>query len=301
MKVKFIVKPPVEEGYISEFSIFKEEFSGRIKEDLTEREGPKNAKNLAKKAFSEGFNRIVFVGGDGILNEGVNGILELFNGQIPPQLTIGIIPTGSGNNFAKALNIPKDIKEAFRIIKKSKTKTVDVGKVNDKFFVNCFSIGFDTVINKVANSLKEKYQFLPKQGSYLFAAIKEVLTEIPKFKVQVSGEEINYKGKIILIAITNGSTYGAIFKVNPGAICDDGKLNVCLVEPVGKIKALIDIYKVTQGTHVNLPEMKMFNFSSPLTISSSEPLPYELDGEVLKAKREYRVSILPRVLKVLTV
>ena len=310
MKVAFIVKPPLKEEYKREFLAFERKFKEEIKEEFTGKEGPNNAKNLAKKAVEEGFERIVVVGGDGLLNETINGIAEATGGKIPQDFTLGIIPTGSGNNFAKALGIPKDIKKAFEIIKKERTTLVDIGRVypvaensccgaNKRCFINCFSVGFDALVNKKANDLKEKHSFLPKDLSYLLAAIKEIIINIPNFEVRIEGDGISYKQRIILAAITNGPTYGAIFKVNPGASVNDGKLNLCLIESVGKLRAFYDIYRVIRGTHVGLPEFKFFKISS-LTISSSKPLPYEMDGEVLEPKREYKIKVLPRALNILT-
>lgn len=129
MRFKFIVKPPLNKEYQKEISKLKKEFE--VKEEFTEKEGPKNAKNLAKEAIEEGFERIIFVGGDGLLNEGINGIMEAKE-KILSNFAIGIIPTGSGNNFAKTLAIPKDIREAFKIIKNNKTTLIDIGKAEFK-------------------------------------------------------------------------------------------------------------------------------------------------------------------------
>jgi len=299
MRIAFIVKPPLKEEYKREFLAFEREFKGEIKEEFTEKEGPNNAKNLAKKAVEESFERIVVVGGDGLLNEIINGIAESTEGKIPQDFTLGIIPTGSGNNFAKALGIPKDIKAAFKIIKNDKTASVDVGLANKRYFINCFSVGFDALVNKKANDLKERHSFLPKDLSYLLAAIKEIIINIPNFEVRIEGEGISYKQRIILAAITNGPTYGAIFKVNPGASVNDGKLNLCLIKSVGKIRAFYDIYRVIRGTHVGLPEFKFFKISS-LTISSPKPLPYEMDGEVLEPQEEFKIEVLPKTLNILT-
>ena len=113
MRIKFIVKPPPKKLYRREFLRFQKDFD--VNEELTEKEGVKNAQNLAQRAVQEGYERIVFVGGDGILNEGVNGIMKATGGNIPPDFNVGIVPSGSGNNFAKALSIPVNIKEAFNL------------------------------------------------------------------------------------------------------------------------------------------------------------------------------------------
>ncbi|MFH0987712.1 MAG: diacylglycerol kinase family protein [Patescibacteria group bacterium] len=301
----FIVKPISSQ---KKFVEFQEEFfqfqkeiqdsGGRVGEFFTSLEGENNARNLARKAVKNGFKRIIFVGGDGLINEGVNGIMEIFRGNISPGIALGIIPTGSGNNFAKALKIPKDIKIAFKIVRGGKTTPVDIGKVNEKYFVNCFSVGFDALINKIANDFKEKHAFLPKDLSYLFCALREIIVGIPKFPVRIQNEELNYQGRIVLAAITSSSTYGGIFKINPQASFNDGKLSLCLIEPVGKIRALQDLYKATKGVHIGLPEVKTFEFSS-LSISSSGLLPCEVDGEILEPQKEFKISVLPKALKVI--
>lgn len=305
MKIKFIVKSLTNEKKAKEFQKeigkFKKELKKKgvkIEEAFTTPDGETSARNLAKRAIKQGFNRIIFVGGDGLLNEGINGIMEATGRLCPPDFAIGIIPTGAGNDFTKPLKIPRDIGEAFEIIKKDKATSVDIGKVNERFFVNVISFGFDAKINKLANDLKEKYQFLPRKGSYLIAALKEIIIRIPLFWVRIKGDGIDFKGKVISVAVTNGSHYGAIFKIAPDALIDDGKFNICFIESVGKFRAFFDIYKIIKGTHASLPEVKMFKASS-LTISSLEPLPYETDGEVLEPQKEYKISILPKILRVL--
>ena len=150
-----------------------------------------------------------------------------------------------------------------------------------------------------ANDLKEKHSFLPKDLSYLLVAIKEIIINIPNFEVRIEGDGISYKQRIILAAITNGPTYGAIFKVNPGASVNDGKLNLCLIESVGKLRAFYDIYKVIRGSHPGLSEFKFFKTSS-LKISSQSFLPWEVDGEVLPSQKEFKIEVLPKAINILT-
>lgn len=297
MKFKFIVKPPVREDYQKEFLKFKKSFEAE--QDFTEKNSPQNAQNLTKKALAAGFKKIIFAAGDGLLNEGVNGIMEAVQGKIPPDFAVGIIPLGTANDFAKALAIPRDVKEAFAIIRRGKITSVDVGKANEKIFVNCFSVGLDAQINDTANRIKENYNFLPKQGGYLLATLKEIILDFNFFDVAIEGKGINLKEKILLAALTNSPNYGGMFKINPGASLEDGLLNLCYVKSMNRMKALTSIYQVFKGTHVNLPEVKMFKASS-LKFSSPELLPWEVDGEVQKPGKEFRLQIFPRALNVLT-
>jgi YegS/Rv2252/BmrU family lipid kinase len=293
VRYKFIIKPPLKKELEKEILELKKE--NEVDFELTEKgkDSPKSAKNLAKRAIKEGFERIVVCGGDGLLNEAVNGIME---GKIPESFVVGVIPTGSGNNFAKALGIPKDIKKAFEIIKTEKKILVDVGKVNQKYFINCFSLGFDAKINDLANEIKEKYSLLPRSLSYLFAALKEIIFQIPSYEIEISGE-INFKEKLVLVAITNSPSYGGIFKINPGASISDGEFNLCKISPLSKLKAIYTLFLATQGKHLKIPEVKTYTFSGALKISSKEPIVWEIDGEVQKPEREFMVEILKNSLK----
>jgi YegS/Rv2252/BmrU family lipid kinase len=216
--------------------------------------------------------------------------------KIPENFAIGIIPTGSGNNFAKSLGIPKDIKKAFEIIKSERKISVDVGRVNQKYFINCFSLGFDAKINDLANKIKEKYSLLPRGLSYLFAALKEIIFQIPSFEMEITGE-INFKEKLVLVAITNSPGYGGIFEINPGASISDGKFNLCKISPVSKLKAIYTLFLATKGKHLKIPEVKTDIFSGTLKIFSKEPVVWEIDGEVQKPEREFKVEILKNSLK----
>jgi len=297
MRYKFIIKPPLKRELEKEILELKKE--NEVDFELTEKgeDSPKSAKNLAKKAIEEGFERIIVSGGDGLLNEAINGIMENKE-KIPENFAIGVIPTGSGNNFSKALGISKDIKKAFEIIRSEKKVLVDVGKVNQKYFINCFSLGFDAKINDLANKIKEKYSFLPRELSYFFAALKEIIFQIPSYEIEISGE-ITLKEKLVLVAITNSSSYGGIFKINPGASISDGKFNLCKISPVSKLKAIYTLFLATQGKHLKIPEVKTHFFSEPLRISLKEPIVWEIDGEVQKPEKEFKVEILKSSLKFL--
>jgi YegS/Rv2252/BmrU family lipid kinase len=293
VRYKLIIKPPLKKELEKEILELKKE--NEVDFELTEKgeDSPKSAKNLAKRAIKEGFERIVVCGGDGLLNEAINGIMEE---KIPENFAVGVVPTGSGNNFSKALGIPKDNKKAFEIIKSEKKILVDVGKVNQKYFINCFSLGFDAKINDLANKIKENYSFLPRSLSYLFAALKEIVVQIPSYEMEITGE-INFKEKLVLVAITNSPSYGGIFKINPGASISDGKFNLCKISPVSKFKAFYTLFLATQGKHLKIPEVKTYTFSVPLKISSKEPIIWEIDGEVQKPEKEFKVEILKNSLK----
>jgi diacylglycerol kinase family enzyme len=114
--------------------------------------------------------------------------------------------------------------------------------------------------------------------------------------MEITGE-INFKEKLVLVAITNSPAYGGIFKINPGASISDGKLNLCKISPLSKLKAIYTLFLATQGKHLKIPEVKTYTFSRTLKILSKEPIIWEIDGEVQKPEREFKVEILKNLLK----
>lgn len=139
---------------------------------------------------------------------------------------------------------------------------------------------------------------MPKDLSYLLATLKEIIFNFKFFDVKLKGEGIDFKDKIILAAITNSSCYGGMFEINPLASLQDGKLNLCLIKPMGRIKALMTMYKVIKGTHTSLPEIEMLEITS-LNVSSALSLPWEVDGEVLEPQTNFKVDVLREAMNVL--
>ena len=265
---------------------------------LTEPSGANTVFNLGKSAALEGFEKVGLVGGDGTYQLAVSGMISS-NVPLARLPLIGLVQGGTGNNFAKNLGLPKDIIEALEVIKYGQAVRVDLGKLilpnEEKYFLNVVSFGFDALIVEVSKRFKGRYPLLPKETHYLLAALGEIIRGMPCYQISIDKQEPK---EMILCAVTNGPTYGAIFRIAPDADLRDGLLDVCRIDRVGKLKALKDIAKVLKGTHVKLPEVSMSRTAS-LTVSSFEPLPCEIDGEVLLPQKEYKIEVIPGGLKIL--
>lgn len=309
MRFKFIIKPPQSKEFENEFSAFKKDFPGEVEAEFSRQSGPQNALNLARKATAEGFERIIIVGGDGLVHQAVNGIMEALSDRFSPDLALGIIPTGSGNDFAKELGIPKSKKDAFALVRKNKFLAVDLGKVNpvrekslngakNKFFANCISFGFDAQVNREANRIKNKYKFLPQGYGYLLAALKEVIFKFTFYQLELKGEGVELKDKVVLAALTNTPSYGGMFKINPAADFQDGLLDLCYIKRMAKARALLSIFRAIKGTHIHMQEVSNFKVAS-LKVFSPEPLPWEMDGEVQEPEKEFEITVRPKAINVL--
>ncbi|MBU1035945.1 MAG: diacylglycerol kinase family protein [bacterium] len=254
------------------------------------------AVELAQKAADNGAELIVSVGGDGTVNEIVNGIMKSKND--PP---LGIIPLGWANDFIKSTDIPSDIIEACKILIKGKTKKIDIGVINNQiYFANICGVGFDAEVAQLANHMKSKHPNLRILSAfvYVFATVKKLLSPFSyhNVKIKFDGQEIH--SKILFIAISNGKIYGGRFKITPEAILDDGLLEICLVEEMGRFKYLSIIPKVFKGTHASIKGINFYR-AKEVVIQSSEPVLAQVSGEVIEGQKEFTITLLPKSLKLI--
>lgn len=254
------------------------------------------AVELAQKAADNGAELIVSVGGDGTVNEIVNGIMKSKND--PP---LGIIPLGWANDFIKSTNIPSDIIEACKILIKGKTKKIDIGVINDQiYFANICGVGFDAEVAQLANQMKSKHPNLRILSAfvYVFATVKKLLSPFGyhNVKIKFDGQEIH--SKILFIAVGNGKFYGGRFKITPEAILDDGLLEICLVEEMGRFKYLSIIPKAFKGTHSSVKGVNFYR-AKEVVIQSSEPILAQVSGEVIEGQKEFTITLLPKSLKLI--
>ena len=251
---------------------------------------------LAQKAADKGIDLIVSIGGDGTVNEIVNGIMKSKNN--PP---LGIIPLGWANDFIKSTNIPSDIIEACKILIKGKTKKIDIGAINNQiYFANICGIGFDAEVAHLANQLKNRHPNWNTLSAYVyvFATIKKLLSPFGyhEVKIKIDGQET--QSKILFMAVGNGKIYGGRFKITPEAVLDDSLLEVCVVEEMGRFKYLSIIPKVFKGTHASIKGINFYR-AKEVVIESSEPILAQVSGEVIEGQKEFTITLLPKSLKLI--
>ena len=251
---------------------------------------------LARKAADKGIDLIVSIGGDGTVNEIVNGIMKSKNDP-----SLGIIPLGWANDFIKSTDIPSDIIEACKILIRGKIKKIDIGVINSKiYFANICGVGFDAEVALLANQMKSKHPNLRILSAfvYVFATVKKLLSPFSyhNVKIKFDGQEIH--SKILFIAISNGKIYGGRFKITPEAILDDGLLEVCVVKEMGRFKYLSIIPKVFKGTHASIKGVNFYR-AKEVVIQSSEPVLAQVSGEVIEGQKEFSITLLPKSLKLI--
>lgn len=254
--------------------------------EITEKPG--HATEIVKKYVKEANYRVYSIGGDGTLNEVLNGI-------VGTDSSLGIIPSGTGNDFIRSMkktNNKSDILE--RTIKGSE-ELIDIAKANGRYFINISSVGIDAEIAHNASKIK-KIPILPGKLAYFISIF------ITLFKYKSKSLYIDIDGKVnnvdtLLLAVANGKYYGGGMLVAPKANYTDGFFDVCMVKNLSKLKILFLFPRLIKGTHENIKEVTFFN-SKQVKISSLKELSLNIDGEILRCS-EVIYEIVHKGLKVL--
>ncbi|WP_297136587.1 YegS/Rv2252/BmrU family lipid kinase [Terrisporobacter sp.] len=221
--------------------------------------------------INENYDHILISGGDGTIDLIVNAMKQL-NINIP----IGILPSGTANDFAKAVNLSFDIRNCIYKIIKSKPKMIDIGKINDKYFINVASAGmFTDVSQKINPEIKNSIG----KVSYYLKGIEEALY-MRKFYIEVSSKEVSYKGDMYLMLIFNGKTAGNINLAYKAKV-DDGLLDVIIVKNVLLPNMLPLLISILKGEHLeNYNEDEILYFkTNKLKIDCKDNLITDIDGE----------------------
>jgi len=255
------------------------------------------AKELAMIAAKEG-RPVIIVGGDGSVHEAVNGILSS-GGRVP----LGIVGAGSGNDFAwNTLKLPRDPTHAIEKAFNGQLIEVDAGVVNGRYFANSFSVGLDADIAVAADRMKH-IPFMSGARLYYATTIKQLLfgyRNCPWLAFQLDGNEESadniQEKRFVLIAVTNGPTYGAGFRINPKADPTDGLFDICTIDYAPLLRALKLLPVVKQGEHMGLPEVT-FYLAKSIAIKSRNSVNVQMDGETSNSK-SYSVQNLPAALLV---
>jgi diacylglycerol kinase (ATP) len=245
---------------------------------LTSTQG--EAKQLAVDLLQkEGVTDIVAVGGDGTVNEVVNGINEA---QV--ACVLGYVPAGSGNDFARGHNVPRDPIQALqRILHGQEKAEVDLLKINGKVAISSIGAGLDGQVAKTTNEARyKKWLNALKLGvlSYFLSVVRVLLSYKPcEVTITIDGRQEKLQN-VWLIAVANIPSYGGGMLICPGAASDDGIADICVVSSVNRWSLLRAFPLIYSGRHVHHPAVRFFR-GQTITIQSERPLVVHADGEVV--------------------
>ena len=226
------------------------------------------AEQMARRGAEEGFDKIVAAGGDGTINEVVNGLAGT-------EVTLGLLPIGTMNVFATELGLPvHDLEHCWNIIQGEHTRLVDLPKANDKFFVQLAGVGLDAQV-VMETSAKLKRSFGPL--SYLISAAQIAARRPPRLSIESENAAID-QGSFVLIG--NGRLYGGPFPFFKHAVIDDGLFDVVVFKSLGYLEIIKYLQDVVFSSDIRVPEVEYFQ-TRHLRVESDQPVPVELDGELV--------------------
>lgn len=265
---------------------------------FTERKG--QATEFTREAIKSGFRKFISVGGDGTLNELVNGLFTQ-DSCSTNEITVGIIPVGTGNDWGRMFGIPLVYEGAVAVIKEFKVIPHDIGIIsyysgNDlhkRYFLNIAGLGFEAVVVKKSNKQKDKGR--SNQAVYFY----NLLTSLLSFKntdadIIIDGKRT--KAKVFSVNVGNGRYCGGGMRQTPDAMPDDGLLDITVIKDMGRIEIIKNLKLLYDGTILSHPKVDGYR-STNLRVESKSLLYAEADGESL-GHTPCEFSIIPAGIKV---
>lgn len=253
--------------------------------------------DLVEQAVQDGFSPIIAAGGDGTIGDAVNGLARAARSADEPIGPLGIMPTGSANDLVVNLGIPTDLTEAAKVVKAGKTRAIDLGKLNDRFFANNSAAGLEPYVT----TKHEKIHNIKGIARYLLAAVQAIMDK-PAWNGEVKWDGGEYSGPLTLVSIGNGPRTGGLFFMTPHAKLDDRKLTFAYgyrKTRLGMFSALPRAMKPGAGSYVEMDGMYEVECTR-LTIHLDHPSPAHTDGELFpQFIQDFEYSIQPGRLKVL--
>ena len=252
-----------------------------------------DAKRLAQEAVSDGIRFVIACGGDGTLHEVVNGIASI------PDVVLGVLPCGRGNDFAAAIGMPLKPELAIATLLSGAPIHVDLGRcyqinrqlkgeavepepsltdnrqpITDNYFITIATCGYDTEVSRRA---AKGTPLFTGTASYAYAAVETLFYYEPP-SIHLEGEFGTYEGPLLLAATGITNRYGGGFKIVPNARIDDGLFDVCIIRPVSELTVLRLMVTLFWGGHVSHPAVSIHQ-TRTLTIETETPLLLYADGE----------------------
>lgn len=276
MKHLFIVNPKAGKGKALQLmphieNAFKDNSEEFIIE-VTKKEG--HAAELVKSYVSKENYRVYAVGGDGTLNEVLNGIVNT-------ESCLGVIPSGSGNDFIKSIYKERLPQNIIKDTINGKTRMIDLGRIDSRYFLNISSVGIDAEVVHNAKLLK-RYPLISGKVAYILSAIATIFTyKYRRIQLIIDGKEITLENT--LTAFANGKYYGGGMKVAPDADLQDGFFDICAIDKLSRMKMLTLFPKLIKGAHKEIKEVSFYK-AKKIEVISKEDITVNIDGEIAKRK-----------------
>ena len=257
-----------------------------VEYDVQWTEGPGHATAIAEEKRDK-FDVVVAFGGDGTVN-------ELINGLVGSDTPLGVLPSGNGNDFARSCRIPLSIEKALKTVFRNEAKKIDLGLTRNQFFGNAVGVGFDAFTSKESRKIKRLRGTL----MYIWAVLKS-LSKYEALPMRIELDDDTIEESTYLVAIGNGWSIGGGLQLTPDAVLDDGEFHVCHVGDISSMKVVRNFLKLINGKINDVEEVSMYT-SRHVKITSEVPLPIHIDGEIPEEDiKEIEIELAPESVYVL--
>jgi diacylglycerol kinase (ATP) len=261
---------------------------------------PGHAIELAKQAGEQGYDMVIAMGGDGTVHEVVNGLM-----QVPAQKrpVLGVVPVGSGNDFAFGIGVPRQADHALGHALKGDVSSVDLGLMIDEhghqeYFDNTLGIGFDAIVTIRSHKLPVLRGFL----MYLTAVIQTIVLDHNPAHVQIETDQETIDDFMLMTTLCNGGREGGGFMLAPNAKMTDGLMDFVMVRKVSRPMMFRLVPEFMNGTHMRFTQQVRVGSCKKFVMRADRPLYIHADGEILTSfgsnLRQVTVELLPGALKV---
>lgn len=302
-KVKLILNPIADMGRAwktaNDLRPIAQEFAGELSWSGTVY--PTHAIELARQAAEEGYDMVVALGGDGTVHEVMNGLMQVPEERRP---VLGVVPIGSGNDFAYSIGVTDKSAQALaHALKAEDVRSIDIGILTDEhgrteYFDNTLGIGFDSIVTIRSHKLPIVKGFL----MYLTAVIQTILLNHHPMKMKIQTDTESWEDKALMLTLCNGPREGGGFMLAPEARNSDGSFEYVAVKNVSRGMMFRLVPEFMKGTHIHFKQIRMGTFKK-LALTSDLPLYIHADGEIFTSfgsnLKKINVDILPNALKVI--
>jgi YegS/Rv2252/BmrU family lipid kinase len=244
-----------------------------------------DAIDLAEQAILDGASFVIAVGGDGMVNEVVNGYMKVPK-ELRCKVALGVFPAGKGNDYVRSLRTSGELKELFALIKGSKTRAVDLGLVtcvgldgreSKRYFNNIADVG---LAGYIVQDIDLSGTFINGFFTYQKAIIQTFLT-YRHIKVRLESAELNWEGRILSIVMAKGKFFGSGLCIAPHASIDDGKLGLVLIGDVSLWDYIKNLGKLKKGLKLEHPEASYHTIGGCKITPVEGQCPIDMDGEFI--------------------
>lgn len=249
--------------------------------ELHDTSASQSATTTVAEMLDSTFSELVILGGDGTINEAINGLKH--------DVPVAILPAGTGDDFAKNIDIGKTKRDQFETAINGKNFRIDLGLCNDRKFVNGVGIGFDGQI--VEDMASKRVPLLKGHAAYYYHVLR-ILGGYREKPFEYNLDNQDFERDLILLTVANGTTFGGGFRLTPKAKIDDGLLDVCAIRKLPAIHRFLNIHRLSKGTHDQLNAVSFHQVRS-VEIRENSQLFAHIDGERM-GQPPFEIKILPQ-------